>query len=233
MNKEVQEILDYESIPYDVVIWNLEQAIKYENPGLSRRQKVELEEKQGHPMTWYRYHDYEDITIFVDHLQQKYPDVVELIHIGRSFEGRPLVVVKVVKRTCKRIHRLMYSCFIQISFEDPDEGPRDKVKVKGKASTKPRKKRKSNKPGVFIEGGVHGREWITPAVTTWLLKELIKHNSTIDDGSAEREIVRSVDWYILPVSNPDGYEYSLNYDRMWRKTRSKHPDNTPSIVAMA
>lgn len=104
MNKEVQEALDYESIPYDVVIWNLEQAIKYENPVLTRRQKVELEESQGHPMTWYRYHDYEDITMFVDYLQRKYPDIVDLIHIGRSFEGRPLVVVKV--KSAK--HRILF-----------------------------------------------------------------------------------------------------------------------------
>lgn len=56
---------------------------------------------------------------------------------------------------------------------------------------------------------------------------------TFSDSSAEREIVRSVDWYILPVSNPDGYDYSLNYDRMWRKTRSKHPDNKSSMLTMA
>lgn len=102
MNKEVQDSLDYESIPYEVVIWNLEQAIKYENPVLSRRQKVELEAMQGHPMTWHRYHDYEDITMFVDYLKRKYADIVELIHIGRSFEGRPLVVVKVPNAVCIR-----------------------------------------------------------------------------------------------------------------------------------
>lgn len=34
------------------------------------------------------------------------------------------------------------------------------------------------KPGVFIEAGVHGREWITPAVATWILKELVKVNAT-------------------------------------------------------
>ena len=27
--------------------------------------------------------------------------------------------------------------------------------------------------------------------------------------------------YLLPMVNPDGYEYSRNHDRMWRKTRSK------------
>lgn len=45
------------------------------------------------------------------------------------------------------------------------------------------------------------------------------------DGNAEKEIIRSVDWYIMPVSNPDGYEFSLTYDRMWKKTRSKLPQN--------
>lgn len=95
INKEVQEMLEYESIPYEVVVWDLEKAIKYENPIMSRRQKIELEKEQGHPMTWYRYHNFEDIAIYLDYLQLTYPDLIELIHIGRSFEGRPLMVVKV------------------------------------------------------------------------------------------------------------------------------------------
>lgn len=96
MNKEVQEMLEYESIPFEVVVWDLEKAIKYENPIMSRRQKIELEKEQGHPMTWYRYHNFEDIAIYLDYLQLTYPDLVELIHIGRSFEGRPLMVAKVM-----------------------------------------------------------------------------------------------------------------------------------------
>lgn len=119
LNKEIQEMLEYESIPYEVVIWDLEKAIKFENPVMSRRQKLELENEQGHPLTWYRYHNiyhnyiyinyyifeniynryryhnFEDIAIYLDYLQLTYPDIVDLIHIGRSFEGRPLVVAKV------------------------------------------------------------------------------------------------------------------------------------------
>lgn len=97
VSKEVQETLEYESIPYEVIVWDLEKAIKYENPIMSRRQKIELEKEQGHPMTWYRYHNFEDIAIYLDYLQLTYPDLVELIHIGRSFEGRPLMVAKVGK----------------------------------------------------------------------------------------------------------------------------------------
>lgn len=91
----------------------------------------------------------------------------------------------------------------------------------------------TTKPGIFIEGGVHGREWISPAVTTWLLRELVKFNGTSDSETEESQLVRSVDWFILPVSNPDGYDYSLNFDRMWRKTRSKHINNKSSVLRFA
>lgn len=158
MNKEIQEMLEYESIPYEVVVWDLEKAIKYENPIMSRRQKIELEKEQGHPMTWFRYHNFEDIAIYLDHLQITYPDIIDLIHIGRSFEGRPLIIAKV-------------------SFDSIDDGlPRNNVKTK--ASQKNRRKKKALKPGVFIEAGVHGREWISPAAATWILRELVKFNNT-------------------------------------------------------
>jgi len=38
-------------------------------------------------------------------------------------------------------------------------------------------------------------------------------------------ILNSVDWYFLPVLNPDGYEYTHTQDRLWRKSRSKHDGN--------
>jgi len=35
-----------------------------------------------------------------------------------------------------------------------------------------------------------------------------------------RDIVDNYDIYVLPVVNPDGYEYTFTNNRMWRKTRS-------------
>lgn len=52
---------------------------------------------------------------------------------------------------------------------------------KNKPALKSRRKKKVVRPGVFIEAGVHGREWITPAVATWILKELVKYNNTEGD----------------------------------------------------
>ncbi|CAG0922755.1 unnamed protein product [Notodromas monacha] len=69
---------------------------------------------------------------------------------------------------------------------------------------------------IWIEAGMHGREWIAPAVVTYFIKTLI------DDYSKHKQIVDAFQWYILPVMNPDGYEYSHVEDRMWTKTRSDH-----------
>ncbi|XP_071446834.1 carboxypeptidase B-like [Hetaerina americana] len=73
----------------------------------------------------------------------------------------------------------------------------------------------TGKPLVFVDGGIHAREWIASAMALYLIQE-------ITEGSA-KDLLESVDWVILPLVNPDGYEYSRNEDRMWRKTRSVIP----------
>ncbi|CAB3376148.1 Hypothetical predicted protein [Cloeon dipterum] len=75
------------------------------------------------------------------------------------------------------------------------------------------------KPAIWIDGGTHAREWISPAVATYIMKQLVEYSKT------NQLIVNSFDWYIMPVLNPDGYEYSHTSDRLWRKTRSKNKDD--------
>ncbi|XP_015434404.1 PREDICTED: zinc carboxypeptidase-like [Dufourea novaeangliae] len=73
---------------------------------------------------------------------------------------------------------------------------------------------KEGNPGIFLEGGIHAREWISPAVVTYILNELI-----LSDDPRVRYMAESYDWYIFPVFNPDGYEYTHTTNRLWRKTR--------------
>ena len=40
-----------------------------------------------------------------------------------------------------------------------------------------------------------------------------------EDITGQQELVDGLDWYIVPVVNPDGYAYSWTDDRLWRKTR--------------
>ena len=43
----------------------------------------------------------------------------------------------------------------------------------------------------------------------------------IIDNLVENSDVLQTDYYILPVVNPDGYRYTFQYDRLWRKNRRK------------
>ena len=75
----------------------------------------------------------------------------------------------------------------------------------------------AGKPAIFIDGGIHAREWISPATVTYLIKEFVENSAQYS------KILSKVDIYFLPLVNPDGYEFSRKSDRLWRKNRS-HTD---------
>ena len=72
------------------------------------------------------------------------------------------------------------------------------------------------KPAMWIDGGMHAREWISPSVTTYLLRKLLDDRK---NKFSNRHLIDKLDWYILPLANPDGYEWSRSKDRLWRKNR--------------
>merc|ERR1712227_43072 len=71
-------------------------------------------------------------------------------------------------------------------------------------------------PNVWLESGIHAREWIAPAVATYLVNELMTNTTN------PPEYLDKINWYFIPSANPDGYTYSWDHDRLWRKTRSDH-----------
>ncbi|KAI9553884.1 hypothetical protein GHT06_019154 [Daphnia sinensis] len=75
------------------------------------------------------------------------------------------------------------------------------------------------RPAIWIDGGFHAREWISPAVATYIIQQLV-------EVPANAKLSANVDWYIMPVVNPDGYEYTHTTNRMWRKTRSVSSTST-------
>ena len=50
--------------------------------------------------------------------------------------------------------------------------------------------------------GILAREWISPATVTWIMSELVENNA------AHPQYTQNLDWYFMPVINPDGYEYT-------------------------
>uniref|UniRef100_F1L9K7 Carboxypeptidase B n=1 Tax=Ascaris suum TaxID=6253 RepID=F1L9K7_ASCSU len=77
------------------------------------------------------------------------------------------------------------------------------------------------KPAIWIDGGIHAREWVSPAVVLYMIDQLVEH---YDKDPQMRNFVNNLDWYIVPLLNPDGYEYSRSSTnpeiRLWRKNRS-------------
>jgi len=70
------------------------------------------------------------------------------------------------------------------------------------------------KEAIFTDGGIHAREWISPAVVTYMINELV--------SGRDEDILDSVDLYFMVPINPDGYEFTHTDDRLWRKTRSEN-----------
>lgn len=74
-----------------------------------------------------------------------------------------------------------------------------------------------DKPIFWLDGGIHAREWVSPATVTYITGQLVEGYGS---NAAIKELVDAYDFYILPVHNPDGYEYTHTNNRMWRKTLS-------------
>jgi len=74
----------------------------------------------------------------------------------------------------------------------------------------------ADKPGVLIHGCEHAREWLTPQTVAYIAQHLL---TQYDTDPYAHLLVDNIDWYLIPVMNPDGYVYTWTTDRFWRKNR--------------
>jgi len=139
---------------------------------------------KDHSMDWSSYHRLNDIYDYLHYLQRHYPNVAEVIEIGKSVQERPMFVLKIGS------------------------------------------KKSTYKPAIFIEAGIHAREWISPATATYIIKQLVERSDQNQD------LLDFYDIYIIPVTNPDGYEYTFTSDRLWRKNRRKNLGLGSLLLAM-
>jgi murein tripeptide amidase MpaA len=83
-----------------------------------------------------------------------------------------------------------------------------------------------NKPAVFYESLIHAREWIAGPIVLYLADHLVNNYDADPDVQA---LVDALDIYLLPCVNPDGYVYTWQHDRMWRKNRRDNGDGTYGV----
>jgi len=80
-----------------------------------------------------------------------------------------------------------------------------------------------DEPEVLFIGGHHAREWISVEVPFYLAKYLVENYNT---NNYVKKLVDNGEIWIVPLLNPDGYEYSRTTYRYWRKNRRNNGDGT-------
>ncbi|XP_063070668.1 carboxypeptidase O-like [Engraulis encrasicolus] len=81
----------------------------------------------------------------------------------------------------------------------------------------------ADRKAIWMDCGIHAREWIAPAFCQWFVKEVLQRYKTDEKLN---EMLKNIDFYVTPVLNVDGYMYSwINEStRLWRKSRSTPPE---------
>lgn len=79
-----------------------------------------------------------------------------------------------------------------------------------------------SKPGVLVVGGQHAREWAPNQAVTQAAERLL---AGYGNDAEMTQRVNEMEIWMVPMANPDGYEFARNADPDWRKNRSTHhPD---------
>nr|XP_018260376.1 uncharacterized protein I303_07294 [Kwoniella dejecticola CBS 10117]OBR82534.1 hypothetical protein I303_07294 [Kwoniella dejecticola CBS 10117] len=69
-----------------------------------------------------------------------------------------------------------------------------------------------------VQSGQHGREWVGPSSALYFLHHLLLR-ATTEPNSDAAILLKSFRFTIIPQINPDGYAYSREKSRLWRKNR--------------
>jgi murein tripeptide amidase MpaA len=65
---------------------------------------------------------------------------------------------------------------------------------------------------IFFEGGQHAREWVGHSTVAYITTQLLTNTTA-------KDLIENIQFFIVPVVNPDGYLFTWSNNRLWRKNR--------------
>ncbi|GAA5867042.1 hypothetical protein JCM8547_008420 [Rhodosporidiobolus lusitaniae] len=169
------------------------------------------------------YHPYDGIHDLLLSFEKSYPDFVKVFSLGQSSEGRDIWAVKVTNFSSTPDEARAASSSSALGEEEEEEDLPAVVPPPLRALSKKRHKhRRTRKLNFVVAGTQHAREWIAASTSLYLIHDLL----AVEPGEGQRKaekarerLLSQVEFTFVPVVNPDGYVYSWDVDRLWRKSR--------------
>lgn len=85
------------------------------------------------------------------------------------------------------------------------------------------------KKTIVITAGVHAREWIAISTSLYLIYQMVQY---YEANPENHKILSELDFLFIPVLNPDGYVYTWEHDRLWRKNRQVTPLSSDDCIGI-
>jgi extracellular matrix protein 14 len=146
------------------------------------------------------YHPYDHIVEILRTFEASYPGFANMQSFGLSSEGREIWGIKI--SNFSRVYDPLIS---------------GKGKKKGKGY--------KHKVGVVLAGTQHAREWIASSSALFFAHKLLVATLPSDGPASDPDtdsilnLLNILELTIVPVVNVDGYVYTWEEDRLWRKNR--------------
>ncbi len=142
------------------------------------------------PIKFDSFHGYTGTVNYLKAVAQAYPNLTELMEIGKSTLGKPIYVLVITNMKTG----------IALDTLIPLRHSRNEVK------NVPPMKRHQGKPGQWICGATHGNEFTGTEVCLYIIDKLL---TGYENDSEIRRLLDEKVFYICPIVNPDGVYNSV------------------------
>ena len=92
-----------------------------------------------------------------------------------------------------------------------------------------RDKPDGSRPAVLFSATQHAREWIATEIDRRLMYHYV--NGWKNNDKQIKDLLKGTELWFVPVMNPDGYQYTFDVERLWRKNLRDNDGDGQTTIA--